>query len=98
MNQFMVEFDLPVEMNQEFMQKIPAQRQKVNELMETGKMLSYSLSADRQKLWCILRVESELEVMELIADFPLISYMKPTINELMFHNMVAARIPLFSLN
>lgn len=94
----MVEFDLPVEMNQEFMQKIPAQRQKVNELMETGKMLSYSLSADRQKLWCILRVESELEVMELIADFPLISYMKPTINELMFHNMVAARIPLFSLN
>ena len=98
MNQFMVEFDLPVEMNQEFMQKIPAQRQKVNELMETGKMLSYSLSADRQKVWCILRVESELEVMELIADFPLISYMKPTINELMFHNMVAARIPLFSLN
>lgn len=94
----MVEFDLPVEMNQEFMQKIPAQRQKVNELMESGKMLSYSLSADRQKLWCILRVESELEVMELIGDFPFISYMKPTINELMFHNMVAARIPLFSLN
>ncbi len=94
----MVEFDLPVEMNQEFMQKIPAQRLKVNELMENGKILSYSLSADRQKLWCILKVESELEVMEVIADFPLIKYMRPSINELMFHNMVAARIPLFSLN
>jgi len=98
MSQFMVEFDLPAEMNHEFMQKKPAQRLNVNELMESGKILSYSLSADRQKLWCILRVESELEVMEVIADFPLIKYMAPTINELMFHNMVAARIPLFSLN
>ncbi len=94
----MVEFDLPAEMNEEFMQKIPAQRMKVDEMMGNGTMLSYSLSADRQKLWCILKMESELEVMEVIADFPLIKYMRPTINELMFHNMVAARIPLFSLN
>jgi muconolactone delta-isomerase len=98
MNQFMVEFELPSQMNEEFMRKIPAQRLKINELMETGKILSYSLSADRQRLWCILKVESELEVIETIADFPLIKYMDPTINELMFHNMVAARIPLFSLN
>lgn len=98
MSQFMVEFDLPAEMNEEFMRKIPAQRMKVDEMMGNGTMLSYSLSADRQKLWCILKVESELEVMEMIADFPLINYMRPTINELMFHNMVAARIPLFSLN
>ncbi|WP_027303067.1 muconolactone Delta-isomerase family protein [Rudanella lutea] len=98
MSQYMVEFALPAEMNEEFVQKIPAQRLKVNELMESGKMLSYSLSADRQKLWCILKVDSELEVMEVIAQFPLIQYMDPTISELMFHNMVAARIPLFSLN
>ncbi|KAB7732118.1 hypothetical protein F5984_07860 [Rudanella paleaurantiibacter] len=98
MSQYMVEFALPAEMDEEFVQKIPAQRLKVNELMESGKMLSYSLSADRQKLWCILKVDSELEVMEVIAQFPLISYMDPTISELMFHNMVAARIPLFSLN
>lgn len=80
------------------MQKIPAQRLKVNEMMENGKILSYSLSADRQKLWCILKAESELEAMEAISEFPLIGYMYPTITELMFHNMVAARIPLFSLN
>jgi muconolactone delta-isomerase len=98
MSQFMVEFDLPAQMSEDFMRRIPAQRLKVNELMEGGKILSYSLSADRQKLWCILKVESELEVMELIADFPLVKYMDPTIHELMFHNMVAARIPLFSLN
>lgn len=94
----MIEFELPSVMNEEFMQKIPAQRLKVNEMMENGKILSYSLSADRQKLWCILKAESELEAMEAISEFPLIGYMDPTITELMFHNMVAARIPLFSLN
>lgn len=94
----MVEFDLPAQMTEDFMRRIPAQRLKVNEMMEGGKILSYSLSADRQKLWCIFKVESELEVMELIADFPLVKYMDPNIHELMFHNMVAARIPLFSLN
>lgn len=94
----MIEFELPAVMDEEFVQKIPAQRLKVNQLMENGKILSYSLSADRQKLWCILKAESELEAMETIAEFPLIRYMDPTITELMFHNMVAARIPLFSLN
>ena len=94
----MIEFELPSVMDEEFMQKIPAQRLKVNEMMENGKILSYSLSADRQKLWCILKAESELEAIEAISEFPLIGYMDPTITELMFHNMVAARIPLFSLN
>jgi hypothetical protein len=66
--------------------------------MEKGFLLSYSLSADRQKLWCIVKAESETDVMESVAEFPLIKYMTPIITELMFHNMVAARIPLFSLN
>lgn len=98
MSQYMIEFELPANMDTEFIQRIPAQRLKINELMESGKILSYSLSADRQKLWCILKAESEVEAMETIAEFPLIEYMDPTVTELMFHNMVAARIPLFSLN
>ena len=94
----MVEFDLPDVMDEDFANRIPAQRLKVNELMESGFLLSYSLSVDRQKLWCIFKAESELDVMESIAEFPLIKYMTPMITELMFHNMVAASIPLFSLN
>lgn len=94
----MVEFDLPDVMDVGFANRIPAQRQKVEELMENGLLLSYSLSVDRHKLWCIFKAESELEVMESISEFPLIKYMTPVITELMFHNMVAARIPLFSLN
>ena len=40
----------------------------------------------------------EFEVMEIIADFPLVNYMTPHISELMFNNIVALRIPLMSLN
>lgn len=98
MSQYMVEFDLPAAMDEDFLNRIPAQRLKVEELMEKGALLSYSLSIDRQKLWGIFKADSELEVMEFISEFPLIEHMKPTITELMFHNMVAARIPLFSLN
>jgi muconolactone delta-isomerase len=94
----MVEFDLPTHMDDEFMNRIPAQRLKIDEMMEKGVLLSYSLSADRQKLWCIVKADSEMDVMESISEFPLIKYMTPMITELMFHNMVAARIPLFSLN
>ncbi|HEY0111207.1 MAG TPA: muconolactone Delta-isomerase family protein [Fibrella sp.] len=97
MSQFMIEFSLS-NMDEAFMAKIPAQRAKINELMEQGHILSYSLAADRSKLWCIVNADSELEVMETIANFPLIDYMKPDISELMFNNVVSLRVPMFSLN
>ncbi len=51
----MVEFDLPPAMDEDFANRIPAQRLKVEEMMESGFLLSYSLSVDRQKLWCIFQ-------------------------------------------
>ncbi len=95
----MVEFDLPADMPEAYIAKIPLQRLKVNELMEAGKIISYAVSMERGRLWCVVKAENEFEVMETISEFPLIAYMpSPYISELLFHNMVAARIPLFSLN
>jgi hypothetical protein len=99
MSHYMVEFDLPTDMPDAYIAKIPLQRLKVNELMEQGKIISYAVSMERGRLWCVVRAETEFEVMETVSDFPLIGYMAaPHISELLFHNMVAARIPLFSLN
>ncbi|WP_128545382.1 muconolactone Delta-isomerase family protein [Larkinella soli] len=98
MSQYMVEFDLPQEMTEDFLMKIPLQRLKVNELMENGKLLSYALSIDRHRLWCVVKAQTEVEVMEIVSEFPLISYMDPTVTELMFNNVVSLRVPLFSLN
>ena len=97
MSQFMVEFALE-EFTEEFIRKVPLQRQKVNELMEEGKILAYSLASDRSKLWCVVKAKDEFEVMGIVSDFPLIDYMTPNISELMFNNIVALRIPLMSLN
>ncbi len=93
----MIEFEL-ADMTEDFLAKVPAQRQQINELMEQGRIMSYSLAADRSKLWCVVRADSEIDVMTLIAEFPLVDYMTPIISELMFNNVVAMRIPLFSLN
>ncbi len=94
----MVEIQLPGTMTDDFARRVPAQRQMVNDLMEQGKLTSYALTTDRTKLWCVFKAESEIEVMNLMSEFPLIDYMTPTISELMFNNVVALRLPLFSLN
>lgn len=94
---YMVSFDLPQPFPIEFVEKIPAQRVLINELMAKGKLKSYSLSADRSKLWMILWALSEEEIYELIAEMPLGAWLLPDVSQLMFHNTVEAMLP-FSLN
>ncbi len=98
MSQFMVEFELPNPFPENLIIKIPAQRKVVNQLLEDGKMQSYALSMERDRLWCVVNADDELEVMRIIGEFPLIDFMQPTITELMFNNAVVMRVPSFSLN
>lgn len=84
--QYMVEFELPEKFSKEFISLIPSQKEKVRQLFDKGQLKSYSLANDRSVLWAIFIAESEFEVLELIAEFPLASHMTPYISELMFHN------------
>lgn len=97
MSQFMVEFDLP-SFTEEFVARIPAQRLKINELLVAGKIHSYSLSLDRSRLWCIINADTEIDVLDIIDEFPLKDFMYSTIHPLMFSNGVTFKIPAFSLN
>jgi Muconolactone delta-isomerase len=97
MSQFMVEFNLP-EFTEDFVARIPFQRLKINEMLEGGKIHSYAVSADRSRMWCVVNAKSEIEVMSILAEFPLRDYLSPSINELMFHNSVILKVPAFSLN
>ena len=94
---FMVEFDLPEILEEDFVNKIPAQRIMVDKLMSSGVVKAYSLATDRSRLWVIMAVESEFEIMEAIARFPLIDHMEPFISELAFHN-TEEQVMQFSLN
>lgn len=94
---FMIEFELPEELDEEFMEMIPEQREIVNRMMSEGILKSYSLAMDRSVLWVVVSADSEFEVMEIIAQMPLSDYMQPFISELMFHNGAGVMSP-FSLN
>ncbi len=96
--QFLVEVELPENPDPMFFELIPQQRLQINKMMSENKIISYTLSQDRQKLWCIFNAATEFEVMAMLAEFPLSNYMKSQIFPLMFHNSVLLSMPSFSKN
>jgi muconolactone delta-isomerase len=96
--QFLVEVELPENPDPIFFELIPQQRLQINKMMSEGKIVSYTLSQDRQKLWCIFNATSEADVIVMLSEFPLSNYMKSQIFPLMFHNSVLLSMPAFSKN
>ena len=70
MKQFMIEIQLPYVMSDEFTSLIPHQRAVVHSMMRKGIITSYSLSFDKSQLWVIMDATSEINVIEVIAEFP----------------------------
>jgi Muconolactone delta-isomerase len=97
-SQFMVDFTLPPILNDRFTTRIPEQRAKVNEFFMDGKLVSYAVSLEKSKLWAVFNAESESEVVAYIEALPLSRYMRYTIAELTFYNLVASKMPAFSIN
>lgn len=96
--QYMVDFTLPSDLSEEFVQKIPAQRNMVNRLISEGKILNYALSLQHSKLWAVFAAESETDLMELVHRLPLTRYMQVNISELTFYNASNPVTPAFSAN
>ncbi len=94
---YMVEFELPETLTEEFLALIPQQRYMINNLLADGTLKAYSLAMDRSKLWAVLSADSEIEAMEVVSQMPLADYMTPLLSELMFYNG-AEMVLQFSLN
>ena len=95
----MVEFELPNPLSQDFINLIPSNRIVTNKLLNKGKFQSYTLSAERSKLWIVVVAESELDVLNILAELPLSDLMLPTIIPLAFHNTSSAwKMPTMSMN
>lgn len=97
-NQYMVDFTLPTELPEEFVESIPRQRAMVNRLLSEGKILNYALSLENSKLWVVFSAHSESELMEMVQRLPLTRYMKVRISELTFFNAANSFTPAFSVN
>lgn len=98
MRNYMIEVNLPELIDNVFISLIPSQRDKINELMQIGIILTYSLSGDRSKLWISMLGESESTIDKTLKTFPMYRYFDYKIIELAFHNNVAYRLPELSLN
>lgn len=98
MSEFMVDINLRDAQSYDFMRLVPGQRTLVNDLMFEGKITSYCLSVDRSKLWITMVGKDEEEIMEVLARFPLISYMDCEISPLMFYNSAFRSFSHISLN
>ena len=95
---FMVDFTLPTELTEEFFDLVPYQRVVVNRYFGEGKLLNHTLSIENAKLWAIFSAESEMEVMEMIIDFPLTKFMEVQISMLDLCELPTGATPEFSLN
>ena len=98
MNNYMIDILLPDVFNDEFVSLIPAQRAHVNGLLDERQISSYTLSLDRSKLWATVPANSEEEVMDILAEMPLMKYMKVSIYELAFYETATMGMLQLSLN
>jgi hypothetical protein len=94
---YFVEFDIETPFTKEMAMQIPAQRKRVSSLFYEGKILSYAISAERDKLWVVFVASTEEELVRLIESLPMIVFMTYQYRELMFVQM-ASVIPEMSLN
>lgn len=98
MFEYLIEMDLPVPFDEEFVALIPRQRAMVNGLMREGIITSYALSIESGKLWITMLAESEQGVINILEEFPIRRHVMYKINKLTFHNSIGMSIPQFSAN
>ncbi len=94
----MVTLDLPADWPQALAEAIPAQRRLVNRLLAEGSIQSYSVSADRRKVWLVLVVEdTPYAVDEVMREFPVIEFAEYDWQPLLFTND-SSSVMHYSLN
>jgi hypothetical protein len=78
---------------------IPVHRKYINRLFANGVLMSYSVSVNRDMLWCVLHADTEDEANTMVQKFPLHPYfIEVTCSPLLFHGPVPQSMPAISLN
>lgn len=98
MNLYMIKISLPAYLSHELIELIPAQRAHIDKLLQENTVLSYTLAADRSKLWVVLSAKTAQEAEKTVSTFPIAEYVQWEITELAFHNSVKVILPTMSLN
>jgi muconolactone delta-isomerase len=95
---FLVHIRLPEVFTTTLWSLIPKQRERINKLLEERVVLNYSLDMDRKNVWAFIEGHSENEVMDVLATFPIIKYVKIDIHELAFYDSAPIGLPELIMN
>ena len=96
--QFMVILNFETDLSHKFIAMVPKHREKVNDLMIDGKILTYSLCLEKGLIWAVFEAKSESELRKIIKDLPLSAYMDYEINPLTFYSTNSNFTMSYSLN
>jgi len=96
--QYMVNFSMPEELPEAFFELMPYQETIVDRYLSEGKLINYALSLEQGQLWAIFNANSEMEVLEMIIDFPLTEFMRVEVSLLNSYRALEHPAPEFSLN
>ncbi len=94
----MVDISLPEFPEEAFFALIPDQRSLVDRLLQELVIVNYTLSADRTKLWVIVRALTEEDAIGVIERFPIYDYMRFDVYDLMFHENAFRKTNFLSMN
>ncbi len=95
---FMVQLAIPTPLPRGFDDLMPMQEQVVERYLEEGKLVNYALSMDNDRFWAIFNARSEMEVREMLLDFPLTDFMDIEVSMLACFHRQDQAAPIFSLN
>jgi len=95
---FQVHIKLPEIFSTRFAALIPRQYEKVNELLEKRVILNYALDMARTNLWVTIQAKDQIEVMDVLATFPIIKYVQLEIHELAFFDSAPIGLPELIMN
>lgn len=98
MQQFLVDIKLPTTFSEKFLEHIPEQYEQIERMMDSNVVCSFSLSADRSKLWIIINAVDKKEAEEILHNFVLFEYFEAIITELFLYKEAPAQMPTISLN
>lgn len=94
---FMVDFSLPQELSRSFLELVPYQEAIISDYLSQGKLINYAISLEKSKIWAVFSASSEVEVLEMLIDFPLTKFMQVEISLLQQYNY-KSNAPSFSMN
>ncbi|MEX0813786.1 MAG: muconolactone Delta-isomerase family protein [Chitinophagales bacterium] len=98
MKQFLIDIQLPINISENFIKQIPDQHEQIEQMMESGVIRSYSLSADRSRLSMVFNADHSDKVQEILQEFKLYEYFDTTVTELFFYKEAPEQLPAISLN